>query len=180
MICPVCNKTYDGAEYSLPNGTKICGECSRQFKTVLNSNDAQKVRYSINYLYTCSKTTSNQHIRLYLQEFLENNASILDELEGKTNEPLNTDYLLDYSETQKEEYIAPAISNTFAVFAWIIWVVGIIAAIIVSTTVQYNGLLIFFEIAAASIVAGCFQMAVSYIIRYLAQIAYNTEKLLNK
>ena len=84
------------------------------------------------------------------------------------------------SETQKEEYIAPAISNTFAVFAWIIWVVGIIAAIIVSTTVQYNGLLIFFEIAAASIVAGCFQMAVSYIIRYLAQIAYNTEKLLNK
>ena len=129
--------------------------------------------------YACKKQASDPEIANYLQDVLENNASVIDDFEQmeKKKEPVifekQTDYFAERKEEQQREGSTPAISTLFAVFAWIMWIGGLIVAISISRQLP-NGFTWFIGIAVAYLVLGSLPMAVSYIIKYLSQIADNT------
>lgn len=196
-ICSMCRKDVKEMNGDvLENGFPICPECAKQFDTVLESNDSKQLRSAINYIYTCAQQASDDDIKNCLQDFLHENADVVDELieeeekkkrkeAGKKPVDLSEkeDYYQDQErETEEDEssITNPGIGSAFSAFAWIIWIGGIIAAIIVGSSARENGFLIFIGIAAGALVSGCFPMAVAYILRYLARIAYNTSEINRK
>ena len=181
-VCSMCRKTKAVMDDYLLEDKPICDECAKKLNDLVESDDRKTVKEAFNYIYACKEQASDPEIASCLQDMLENNASTMDDFEEKEKqkrkkEPVNfekqTDFFAERNEEQKREASTPAISTIFAVFAWIIWISGLIAAINVSRQMQ-NGFALFIGVAAAYLVLGSLPMAVSHIIKYLSQIADNT------
>ena len=159
----------------------ICEDCAKKLNDLVESDDRKTVYDAFNYTYACKNQASDPEIENYLQDVLENNASAIDDFEQaekakRKKAPVDfekqADYFADRKEEQQRESNTPAISTLFAVFAWIMWIGGLIVAISISIQVP-NGFAWFIGIATAYLVFGSLPMAVSYIIRYLSQISDN-------
>lgn len=181
-VCSMCRKAKGEMDDYLLENKPICDECAKKLNDLVESEDRKTVREAFNYIYACKEQASDPAIASYLQDVLENNASAIDDFEEKEKqkrkkEPINfekqADFFAERNEEQQRDNSNPAISTLFAVFAWIIWIGGLIEAIIISTHMP-NGFAWFIGIGVAVLVSGSIPMAVSYIIKYLSQIADNT------
>ena len=187
--CSMCRKKAASLEAILPNGKPICPECAQKVDDFLESDDHAVLKDAFNYIYACAKDAQDPEVGAFLTSMLYENDATVEEIEQdakdaermkKREKPVDfskaPDYFADRKASQEGDGLAeaPAISRIFSAFAWIQWICGAIAAIIVGVTLPDNGFVWFVGLASAAFVAGCLPMALAYILKYLAQIARNT------
>lgn len=129
------------------------------------------------------KQAADQDVADCLKEILNNNASAiedLNEVERKSKPVIfdeKTDYYTDRKLAKQVESSTPGISTLFAFFAWIVWIGGVITALVIASQQMNNGFFWFFVFFLIYLFSGSLCMAVSCIIRYLSRIADSIDQM---
>jgi len=154
---------------------EVCAVCEQKVEVLMESDNSEEIKESLNYLYTCSLSANDPEVAEFLRETIENNSDVVEELEDRKirSEPVNTAVKRDYySERQADTHDEGSGSfwiSGMKVFAWIAFVGIIIAGIVFAVQVgKYSGgmgLLIFI----GSVIVAFLSVAMLMIFLNLAQ-----------
>lgn len=174
MKCSICGTEHPNMENFLFEDKPICTKCAGMLDIISTSNDKEAIKRAVNYLYRYTKNNPDREVTEYLKkDVLDTNASMIEEMEKGKSE----DYFNDRKQQKSASIPIPGVCGFLDAFSWICFIGGTILAFFVARLSDYADSFnwpVFIGILASSILSGCLLMSISYIVEYLAIIAYNT------
>ena len=94
------------------NRKEICTVCEQKIAVLTKESSIEKTKDAVNYLYTCSLSSSDTEVRAFLEEKVEAGGFVVQRMEAaKTeNEPVNTANKRDYF-AEKEAHAKNGVSG---------------------------------------------------------------------
>lgn len=183
--CCMCMNTISGDDPAVlfvgktGDDKEVCSACEQNMEVLMESDEPEEVREAINYLYTCSLSTSDPEVASYLKETIDANSSAVEEAKGKERSGQcgkQRDYFADKQAEEEADHGGSFWISGMKFLAWVVFIV-IVAFGIVSWPIVggFRGFLMF----AAFILLAFLSVAMLMIFLNLASDASSAKKELS-
>ena len=84
---------------------EICPICEKNMDILQESENPGEINEAINYLYTCSLSSSDEEVTAFIKYIINTNSSVVEKLKSKRvkNEPVDMTKARDYSSDKQSE-----------------------------------------------------------------------------